>query len=294
MRTQTLLALLIAGALALGVTWTRGPVKSQPSPDGTTPTETTDDNQATLDSPGTAVRVSAPDNTIVVPRVYRLPGIDYVPTASTYEAMMATLSDDERIVVETLYATFGAGYDAGGMLPPTNIFSFKNKEQLHWFVESGFPSPVEILHALRMGEGELRDLAESGNFKAAALYHASISKESANLFESVAREDARAFVAHRAMEDRILGSGSSFAPYVIAMRSHEQGNHEYALAAYQLAGLMGDRRYMIYSQHYSRINKDANAANALIAFQDLWRRAARGNPRLYDLRNHAQQPTFPN
>lgn len=128
--------------------------------------------QARADSPAETTQTAAPNtaapttsavastvsaNEVLIPAEYALRYGQRVRLADSWEELVATLSNEDRRLVDELRARY------------PEAFKFTSRAQLQWMIEHGYPMPAEIVEAQGMPMDELIALGKNGNLKASML-----------------------------------------------------------------------------------------------------------------------------
>lgn len=95
---------------------------------------------------------------IALPQSLRLPGVDSVKAARSWQEAVSRYSEDER---RFLHARSAAYF---------YVLEFGSEQQQRQMIEQGFPMPEEWLAARNMSDEDLKRLAETGNAKAQMFY----------------------------------------------------------------------------------------------------------------------------
>lgn len=223
---------------------------------------------------------------IMIPAHFQFPGVDEVPVVSSLEELLERYTPEQQEQILDFYRGFGGVQQGASKYSVDNIFSFRTRKQLAWLVAAGFPTPDEVLLAGELSDVELRRLAERGNFKAMGFYLSDLPPVA-----EIPVVDLRAAID---MEIRFNRSGSPYAAYVAAKRALQDGQNDSALAAYKMAGFLGDSRALDYSHFLQAADPDINPGAAVSAYSNLMRHFLLGDYAniQFQLNRRGQFPRF--
>lgn len=283
--------LLIGGAaivaLLLGIVWyVQSGLESSVVPSASVATDRQSSNpeRAIADQAAEEATPKSSGNEIPIPHRYRFADVAAIEAVEDEQDLYARYTPDEQERLRGFYRSYGSGPSgAARKYFFTDIFSFHSRAQLEWLVASGFPTPDEVLAAEPMSNEELRDMADSGNYKAAAfLLHREAPAEGRLLKENPGSADNpnteafRLAVKNDELERQLLAEPSAFSAYAIAASAAANEESYKVLAAYELANLLGDQRATRFSAHYesslaqsSRDQSSIDTSAALSSFRGL-------------------------
>ncbi|MCX7564561.1 hypothetical protein OS176_13620 [Xanthomonadaceae bacterium XH05] len=217
---------------------------------------------------------SAEGGKIKIPGRYQFSDITHIIVADNDNDLISRYSTEQQSILRAFYRSLGEGpwgSEGVGKYNFNDIFSFHSSEQLAWLVSRGFPLPDEILAAEAMSDHDLRSLADRGNLKAGAfLLHRHAEAEAARRDLRITPNAAdaphiRTAVEISSIEGRLLADASPYAAYTSALLANAQGRADRALAAYQLAALLGDTRANDFMASYLARNPGFSDTSAALS-----------------------------
>lgn len=97
------------------------------------------------------------DRTALVPMRYRMPGVERVRTASSFQDWLGQFPAD---VQEKMKAFSKRNF---------GVYSIDSPQQIAWMAAHGYPLPEDLVAADKLSNADLRELANQGNDKAGFL-----------------------------------------------------------------------------------------------------------------------------
>ena len=194
-----------------------------------------------------AVRpVPAREGELKLPDGMRLPSVQYVEAAQSWNDRLATLTTSERAHLESLnFRYYGT-------------LEFNSPEEQRKLLAAGVPMPEEWLAASRMSDEELASLADARSPKASLFF---ADRQLDKFIDAQQRLEGSGIdpdfhsdvINSRAQALVYAGQAlaltrSPFAAYLYGSLSEKlYGGQEYTAAAISVAGALGDERARVYA-----------------------------------------------